>query len=277
MNWSEVWATLKPVAEQLAVWAANALIKIIIALIILVIAFKVINKIGRKIEKSGEKPNHDKTLAKVFSHIFKIGFKSLVLVCLIGYLGIDTSGFTALFVSAGACIGLALNGALGNFAGGILIIFTRPFRVDDFIEAQGISGTVEEIRITSTKLRTPDNKVIYVPNGALSGGNIVNYSEKELRRVDVKFSVDYEADTEKAVSIIKGLINENDLIIRDPAPFCGVTAYEDSAIAITARVWAKNSDYWTVYGAILHGGVAELNKNGITIPYNILDVRVKNG
>ncbi len=276
MTWEKILNKLEPIFDNVLAWAANTFVKIIIALIIWFISFRIINRIAIKIEKSGYKENRDKTITKVLAYIFKLSLKILVLVCLIGYLGIDTSGLTALLVSAGACVGLALNGALANLAGGIIIIFTRPFRIDDYIEAQGVLGTVEDIRITCTKIRTNDNKVIYVPNGALSGGNIVNYSEKELRRVDVGFTVDYSTDCEKAISLIKALIDRNELILKDPAPYCAVTGYEDSAIAITARVWAKNSDYWTVYGALLNGVKAEFDKNGIEIPYNILDVRIKN-
>ncbi len=264
------------ILQSLLSWATNTGIKIIIAVVLWLISFKIINKIARRIEKKGDKDKYDKTLMKVLSYIFKVGLKVVVVVCLVGYLGIDTSGLTALLVSAGACVGLALNGALGNLAGGILIIITRPFRVDDFIEAQGVSGTVEDIHITCTKLRTPDNKTVYVPNGALSGGNIVNYSEKDTRRVDVKFTVDYSTDCEKAIALINGVIARNELILTDPAPFCKVTDYEDSAIAITARAWVKSADYWDVNFYLLKEIKAEFDKNGIEIPFNQLDVRIKN-
>lgn len=264
------------ILQSLLTWATNTGIKIIIALILWIVSFKVINRIAKRIEKRGEKEKYDKTLMKVLAYIFKIGLKVVIVVCLVGYLGIDTSGLTALLVSAGACVGLALNGALGNLAGGILIIITRPFRIDDFIEAQGISGTVEDIHITCTKLRTPDNKVVYVPNGALSGGNIINYSEKDTRRVDVTFTVDYSTDCQKAISLIEGVAARNELILTDPAPFCKVTGYEDSSIAITARVWVKSADYWDVNLYLLKEIKAEFDRNGIEIPFNQLDVHIKN-
>ncbi len=269
MNWNAI-------LQSIISWATNVGIKIVISLVILLVSFKIINKLARRIEKKGNKAPHDKTLMKVLAYIVKIGAKVIVVVCLIGYVGIDTSGLMALLVSAGAAIGLALNGALGNLAGGILIIVTRPFRIDDFIEAQDVLGTVEDIHIICTKIRTADNKVVYIPNGALSGGNIINYSEKETRRVDVKFFVSYDTDCEKASSLIKELISQNELILNDPAPFCGVTGYEDSSIVITARVWAKNGDYWNVHGYLLHGGKAAFDKNGIEIPYNQLEVTIKN-
>ncbi len=267
---------LKQILAQFLSWATNLGIKIIISLLILTITFRIINRISRKIEKKGTSENHDKTLMKVLAYIVKIGAKVLVVVCLVGYLGIDTSGLTALLVSAGAAIGLALNGALGNLAGGIIIIFTRPFRIDDFIEAQGVSGTVEDIRIICTKIRTPDNKVIYIPNGELSGGNIINYSEKETRRVDVKFDVSYEADTAKAIELLTAVMENNELILRDPEIYCKVTEHADSSIVITARAWAKNGNYWTVHNYILNEGKAALDKAGIEIPFNQLEVTIKN-
>lgn len=257
-------------------WATSAGIKIIIAIVLWLISFRIVNRIARKIEKKGEKDKYDKTLMKVLSYVFKIGFKVVIVVCLIGYLGIDTSGLTALLVSVGACVGLALNGALGNLAGGILIIITRPFRIDDFIEAQGVSGTVEDIHITCTKLRTPDNKVVYIPNGALSGGNIVNYSEKDTRRVDVVFTVDYSTDCNKAISLIKEIIASDERILSDPAPFCKVTDHLDSAIAITARAWVKSGDFWDVKFMLLEKVKEAFDKNGIEIPFNQLDVHIKN-
>ena len=138
----------------------NASIRIVIAIALLILTFKIVNYLARKIEKIADEGRIDKTLARAFAYVFKLGVKAIIIICLIGFIGIDTSGFTALIVSLGAGIGLALNGALSNLAGGIIIILTRPIRVDDFIEAQGYSGTVEDIHVTNTKLRTPDNKVV---------------------------------------------------------------------------------------------------------------------
>ena len=269
MNWKEILDTVIS-------WATHTGIKIIVALIIWFISFKIINRISRRIQKKGDNGRYDKTLTKTLAYILKIGAKVIVLVCLVGYLGIDTSGITALLVSAGACIGLALNGALGNLAGGIIIIVTRPFKIDDFIEAQDVSGTVEDIHITCTKIRTPDNKVVYVPNGALSSGNIINYSEKETRRVDMVFNVAYTADTEKAQALIKGEIEKNELVLSDPEYFIGITEFADSSIDITARVWVKSSDYWTVKYALMSSVKRTFDDNGIEIPYNQLDVHIKN-
>ncbi|MBE7087126.1 MAG: mechanosensitive ion channel [Clostridiales bacterium] len=268
MNWQEIWNTIVN-------WATNTGVKLVIALIVLFVSFKLINVISRRIEKSGEKKKADKTIMRTLAYVFKIGLKIVIATCLVGYVGIDTSGLTALIASLGVCVGLAVNGALSNLAGGVLIILTRPFRIDDYIEAQGYSGTVLDIHITNTKIATPDNKIIYIPNGPLSSGNIVNYSERDLRRVDLSFSIGYADDFEKAKEVIMNIINEHELILKDPAPFVRVGEHGASSINITTRVWTKTSDYWTVHFDLMESVKREFDKMGIEIPFNQLDVHVK--
>jgi small conductance mechanosensitive channel len=259
----------------LASFALNTGLKIVIALILLLIAFRFVSWLSRKIEARSALDHHDKTLFKVLAYLVNIGLKVIVVICLVGYLGIDTSGLTALVASFGVCIGLAVNGALANLAGGVLIIVTRPFRIDDFIEAQGISGTVEDIHITCTKLRTPDNKIIFVPNGALSSGNIVNYSMMDTRRVDFTFSIAYDSDFDKARALILAIFDAHDLILKDPAPMARMCKHGSSAIDIVARVWVKSDDYWTVNFDILEAVKETFDRNGICIPFDQLDVHVK--
>jgi len=273
MDWKE---TLNNILSTVISWATSSGLRLVIALLVLLISFKIINKISRKIEKMGDTKKLDKTLARVFAYIFKLGLKVVIAISLIGYVGIDTSGLAALLVSFGACVGLAMNGALGNLAGGVLIILTRPFRVDDFIEAQGYSGTVEDIRITCTRIRTGDNKVVYLPNGALSGGSIVNYSEKDIRRVDNTFSIAYSNDFEKAKAIIAKICEDHELILKDPKPTIRVSAHSASSIDIVTRAWVKSGDYWTVHFDLLESVKAAFDKEGIEIPFNQLDVHVKN-
>ena len=217
-------------------------------------------------------------LVKTLTNAGKIGLKIVIVVCVVGYLGIDTSGITALITSLGVCAGLAVNGALANLAGGVLILFTRPFKVDDYIEVagEGISGTVEDIQIVCTKLRTPDNKVIYIPNGSMSNSNIINYSEKDTRRVDFTFSISYENDFAKARAIVKAICESHSLVLDDPAVVVRMSEHGQSGINITARAWVKNADYWTVRFDILEAVKDAFDKNGITIPYNQIDVHVKN-
>ena len=269
-------SALATVIDTVIAWCLNTGVKILIALVILLVSFRIVTKISRRIEKRGDSGKVDKTIMRTLAYVFNIGSKIVIVICLIGYLGIDTSGLTALVASLGVCAGLAVNGALSNLAGGVLIILTRPFKIDDYIDAQGISGTVEDIHITCTKLRTPDNKIVYVPNGSLANGNIVNYSEKETRRVDFSFSISYANDFEKAKSLIMDICTAHELTLDDPAPFVRVSEHGASSINITARVWVKNSDYWTVHFDIVEAVKKSFDENGIEIPFNQLDVHVKN-
>ncbi len=269
MDWQALLNTLVQ-------WATNTGVKIIIALVIMFISFKVINIIAKKIVKRGEKKNADKTIFQTLANVLKIGLKIVVTICLIGYLGIDTSGLTALVASLGVGIGLAVNGALSNLAGGVLIILTRPFKIDDYIEALGYSGTVVDIRITNTKLLTPDNKVIHLPNGTLSNSEIVNYSENDLRRVDFMFSIGYGDDFERAKQIIMDICVAHELVLKDPQPFVRVKEHGSSSINITARAWVNNADYWTVYFDVTEAVKTAFDKEGIEIPFNQLDVNIKN-
>ena len=254
-------------------------VKIIIALVILLVSFRIITVVCRRFEKRlvEGRAHADKTVSKTLFHIISIALKVVVVVCLIGYLGIDTSGLTALIASLGVTVGLAVNGAVGNFAGGILIILTRPFKVDDFIETCDVSGTVEDIRLINTRIRTTDNKVIYLPNGTLSSSTIINYSEKDMRRVDFTFSIAYENDFEAAKAIIMEILNSHESVLKldEKMPFVRMSAHGPSSIDIAAKVWVKSGDYWTVYHDVLETVKKTFDEKGISIPYNQLDVHVK--
>lgn len=269
MDWTAFWNNIGSAVVTTG-------IKILISLIVLFIAFKLINLIGRKIEKAGNKEKADKTIMVTLAYAFRLACKAIVTVCIIAYLGIDTSGITALIASLGVGIGLAVNGALSNMAGGVLLIITRPFRIDDFIEAQGLSGTVVDIHITTTKLVTPDNKIVYVPNGALANGNIVNYSEKDTRRIDFTFSIDYAESFDKAKEIIKAICDSHEKVLKDPEPMIRISEHAASSINIVTRVWVKSEDYWNTHFDILEAVKREFDANGISIPFNQLDVHVKN-
>lgn len=264
------------ILNNLVNWATTAGVRLLIALAILFISFKLIDLIGRRIEKSADTHRADKTIMRTVAYIFKIGMKIVVAICLVGYVGINTSGLAALVTSLGVCIGLAVNGALSNLAGGVLIILTRPFRIDDFIEAQGYSGTVEDIHITNTKLRTLDNKVVYIPNGPLSSGSIVNYSLKDTRRVDEVFSISHESDFKRAKEILSEIIDAHPLALKDPAPFIRISGHTSSSTDITTRVWVQSADYWTVKFDMLEAVKERFDAEGIEIPYNQVDVHIKN-
>lgn len=273
MTWQELWQKIKDFITSDIIW--SALCKIVIALILLFITFKIINILTRRIEKRALNKNADKTIIKTLMYILRIVLKILVVICLIGFVGINTSGLTALITSLGVCVGLAVNGALSNFAGGVMIILTRPFKVDDYIEAQGYSGTVEEIRITNTKIVTPDNKVIYIPNGALSSGSIINYSEKDLRRLEFVFCIGYADDYPKTKEIIENILYSHPLTLKDKEIFVRMAEHGSSSINIKARAWVKNSDYWNVYFDITEAVKKAFDDSGIEIPFNQLDVHIK--
>lgn len=257
-------------------WATTAGIKIVIALILWFIFFKLINFLNKRITKKLLKKKTDKTLTKVVNYVITVGLKILVVICLLGYVGIETTSISAVLASVGVGVGMALNGALSNFAGGLLIIVTRPFRVDDYIKALDEEGTVEDIHIIYTKLRTIDNRVIYLPNGSLSSASIVNYSEKEQRRLDMTFSVSYQADVNKAKGILNDICANHPLIIKDVKPFIRISNHNTSSLDICLKVWTKNEDYWDVYFDMLEEVKKRFDEENIEIPYNQLDVHIKN-
>ena len=267
---------LKDILTALVNWAITTGVKLIIAVVLLIVSFKLIKWIGKKIIKNAEEKHADKTVTKTLVHVAQIAAKCIVVVCLIGYLGIDTSAITALIASFGVCIGLAVNGALSNIAGGVLILVTRPFKVDDFIEAQGVTGTVTDINMTATRVVTPDNKVVYLPNGALSSGNITNYSEKDTRRVDITFAIAAGSDADRAIAVVKEVITSHSLVLTDPAPFVRLNENGDSCLRITSRAWVKSEDYWTVYFDVLEGVKKAFGENGISAPHNQVDVHIQN-
>lgn len=188
-------------------------------------------------------------------------------VSVIAQLGIQTTSFAAILAAAGLAIGLALQGSLANFAGGILIMLFKPIKIGDFIEAQGLSGTVKEIEIFTTKLNTSDNKEIIIPNGALSNGNIINYSTESTRRVDFTFGVGYASDIKKTKEVIFSVLNAHPLILKEPAAAVNLSELGDSAINFFTRAWVKKEDYWTVKFEVLEQTKEALDAAGIEIPY----------
>lgn len=258
-------------------WATTAGVKILIALIVMFIAFKIINFVVKKITKKFENnEKYDKTLVRTLSYAAKIALKILVVVCLIGYVGIETGGIAALIASVGVAAGFAVNGTLSNLAGGIMIIVTRPFKVGDFINAQGYEGTVEDIKICYTKILTVDNKTVYLPNSSLSTGTIANYSEKDIRRVDLDFSVAGN-DPVKVREILLVVCAKEEKVLKDPAPFARISDYgAGNGVKITMRAWCNSAEYWDAYFNLLDDVKDAFEANGIVIPFNQLDVHIKN-
>ena len=257
-------------------WLTTSGVKLLIGLVGLFILFKLTNALARFIRKRMEKHNVDLTIRRVTVNVVKIVLKALVLVAFLGYVGIDTAGIAGAITSAGVALGLALQGSLSNLAGGIIILLMRPFRIGDYITAQGESGTVEEIHMFYTQLVTPDNKVIMVPNGSLANGVIVNVNMKDKRRVDFVFGISYSSDIEKAKQIIAEVFAANDLILKTPAPSIVVSELADSSVNIASRAWTKTSDYWTVFHAVMETIKNKFDECGIEVPYPQIDIHVDN-
>jgi small conductance mechanosensitive channel len=273
INWNELWNTVK---SWLLGTGIPAAIRLIIGVVVMFIVFKIINVIFNRLQKKLKKENADKTVSIVLVKFLRKALKVFVFVVFLGFVGVDTASIGALVASAGVTIGLALQGGLSNIAGGIIILLMRPFRIDDYIKGQGEEGTVEDIKLFYTTLRTPDNKVIMVPNGALANGNITNYSLKDLRRVDLTFTIAYESDYYKANKIIVDCVNEHPLILKDKEPFIRLSEHASSGIVIACKSWVNNGDYWTVYFDLLENVKNKFDEAGIVIPYQQLDVHVKN-
>lgn len=196
----------------------------------------------------------------------------LLIVSVVGALGVQTTSFAALLASAGVAVGMALSGNLANFAGGLIILLFKPFKVGDYIEAQGAGGTVKEIQIFHTILVTPDNKVVYIPNGSLSSGVSTNFSRQDTRRVDWTFCVDYGEDYDKVKEVIQSVLARDSRILADPAPFIALHALADSSVNIVVRVWVESADYWNVYFGINQAIYATFNEKGINFPFPQLTV-----
>jgi small conductance mechanosensitive channel len=241
--------------------------KVLMALAVLIIGLLIIKVFVNTTKKVLSKREVDITLQKFLLNLLNWVLKILLFITVVAKLGIETTSFAAILASAGLAIGLALQGSLANFAGGILIIIFKPIKIGDFIEAQGVSGTVKEIEIFTTKLNTTDNKEIIIPNGALSNGNIVNYSTEATRRVDFTFGVGYDSDIKKTKEVISHVINSHPLVLKEPIPAVNLSELADSSINFFTRGWVKKEDYWTVKFDVLEQTKEALDAAGIEIPY----------
>ena len=247
--------------------------RILAALIIFIIGKLIVNWINRLFAKMLEKRKVDASIQSFLKSIVNITLLVLLFLAVIGKLGIELTSFAALLASAGVAIGMALSGNLSNFAGGVIILVFRPYKVGDYIEAStGASGTVTDIQIFHTVLTTPDNRIVFAPNGAMSGAVVTNYSRKDTRRVDFSFGVEYGTDFELAQSTIMEVINKDSRILKAPAPFIELGALADSSVNITVRVWVNATDYWGVNFDMNKNVYATFNEKGISFPFPQLTV-----
>lgn len=286
---NQIQAELAAVAEKIATTPTNELIgdflekainfgiKVLAAILIYLIGAWLIKKIKGMLKRIFDKKGTDAAIASFTMSIVSIALTIVLIIVTIGTLGIDTTSFAALLAGGGMAIGMALNGTVQNFAGGIMILIFKPFKSGDYIEAQGFAGTVSEVTITSTKLTTVDNRIIIIPNGALSNGTINNYSDQKFRRVDLTVDVEYGTSSDAVKAVLHSIVKEDARIISEPAePFIALSALKDSSIQFTMRLWVNSSDYWGVYFDTIEKVYNELPKNGIHFPFPQLDVNIKN-
>ena len=266
----------KAVLDIVVKWATTTGLRLLIAIIVMIVSFKIINVVCKKIYKHLEKKNADATLSKVLTNTSKIGLKVLILLGLIGYVGIETASVSAIIASMGVGISLAVQGTLSNFAGGVIIIIMRPFKLGDFITSNNQSGTVEDIKLFYTQIVTPDNKVIYIPNGSLANNVIVNASVKDTRRVDIVMSVSYDSDIDLVKQISRKVLDECELVLKSPECLVEVGNYGDSGIEIYVRGWCNRPDYWKTYYRLMYDLKMAYDEYHITIPYNQIDVHIDN-
>ncbi|TXG37510.1 mechanosensitive ion channel family protein [Seonamhaeicola maritimus] len=242
-------------------------IKVIGAIVIWIIGSWLIKKIIRGISKVMSKNNYDVSLQKFLLNLIGWGLKILLFLVILSQLGIETTSFAAILAAAGLAVGMALQGSLGNFAGGVLIMIFKPFKIGDLIEGQGELGVVKEIEIFTTKLTGLSNREIIIPNGALSNGNIINYSTEGTRRVDLVFGVSYDADIKQSKEVIMNVLTSHPKILKDPAPAVTVLELADSSVNFAVRPWCKTDHYWDVYFDVTENVKEALDKAGIEIPY----------
>lgn len=248
--------------------------KLIGAILVWIIGSWVIKAITRSFAKLLDKRNTDASLRPFLKGMVNILLKVMLVISVLGMLGIEMTSFIAILGAAGLAVGMALSGTLQNFAGGVMILIFKPFKVGDVINAQGYTGAVSEIQIFNTILKTPDNKTIIIPNGGLSNSSMVNYSTEALRRVDWTVGIGYGDDADKARAVIKKMCDDDARILKDPAVFIGVSELADSSVNFAVRAWVNAADYWDVFFALNENVYKTFDKEGLNIPYPQMDVHV---
>lgn len=267
--------SLERMLEKLYEWVITRGVNVFFGVIFLSIGWKVINKTLKRIRRILESKNADPTITRFLDNVMNVTLKTVLTIIILQYIGVNLTGLTTIVASAGVALSLALKGSLANLAGGVIILVARPFNVGDFIETTEHSGVVEKISIFYTYLVTFDNKQILIPNGILTDSSIVNYSSKEIRRVDLTFSVSYEEDVIRVKNVLINILKNNELVLEEPEFFVGISMHGDSAINFIVKAWCKTEDYWTVYYDLLETVKIKFDEEGISIPYPQMDLHVK--
>ncbi len=262
--------------NQLSELLSSFGISLFIALSILIIGRQVVKILIKVISTALERSNTEDTVRIFVTNLLNTLLMIVVFIAAINQLGIQTTSIIAVLGAAGLAIGLALQGSLSNFAAGILIVIYRPYKVGDYIQADNHLGTVDDIQIFSTVLKTPDNKLVVVPNGSIMNGSIVNFSNQDKRRVDIIASCSYEDDIDKVKSVLADILSKDDRILNEPKPRIAVSELADSSVNFIVRPWVKNSDYIDVYYSLLEEIKKRFDQEGIAIPYPQTDVHIHN-
>ena len=262
--------------NQLSELLSSFGISLFIALSILIIGRQIVKILIKVISTALERSNTEDTVRIFVTNLLNTLLMIVVFIAAINQLGIQTTSIIAVLGAAGLAIGLALQGSLSNFAAGILIVIYRPYKVGDYIQADNHLGTVDDIQIFSTVLKTPDNKLVIVPNGSIMNGSIVNFSNQDKRRVDIIASCSYEDDIDKVKSVLADILSKDDRILNEPKPRIAVSELADSSVNFIVRPWVKNSDYIDVYYSLLEEIKKRFDQEGIAIPYPQTDVHIHN-
>ena len=249
-------------------------LKIVAAILIFIVGRWVARGLKRLVVRAMKKANVDETLISFVGNLTYVALLAFVVIAAINQLGVQTTSFIAILGAAGLAIGLALQGSLANFAAGVLMIIFRPFKAGDYIEAAGVAGVVEKIEIFTTKLKTPDNKAIIVPNAKIMGDNITNYSAKTERRVDMIIGVSYGDDLKKVRQVLEEVLANESRVMKEPAPTIGVLELGDNSVNFAVRPWVKTEDYWGAYFDLTETIKRRFDEEGISIPFPQRDVHL---
>lgn len=248
--------------------------QVVLAIVVLIVGLIIIGVVTRTFKRVLEKRGADPSLVPFLGTLVSATLKIMLLISVVGMVGIEVTSFVAIIGAAGLAVGLALQGTLQNFAGGVIILLLKPFKVGDFVDAVGHSGTVHEIQIFNTYLKTPDNKTIIIPNGQLANSSMTNYSTEPTRRVDWVFGIGYGDKAEKAREVLTNLIAQDERIKSDPEPFIALKELADSSVNFVVRVWVDSGDYWGVHFDMNEKVYKEFDKAGLNIPFPQMDVHV---
>lgn len=260
--------------EWIAIYGTSYGVKIIGAIAIIVLGRIAVGMLARLAGRLMDKSKADPTLTRFITSVVRIALMTFVFIAALGTLGVQTASFVAVIGAAGLAIGFALQGSLANFASGVMLVIFKPFKVGDYVEAGGVGGSVEAVKIFNTIFKTPDNKLVIVPNSHITGGSITNYSAMETRRIDLVFGIGYGDDIRKAKEVLGRILAADERILKDPAPVVAVSELADSSVNFVVRPWVKTPDYWAVYFDVTEKVKMSFDREGISIPFPQTDVHL---